>query len=100
MVYMKLHNTPNGNILAMCDEHLLGKILKEGAVTIDLKKYDDFYKGEVATDTSLKYIKPAEIFSANIVGDESVKLAVSLSIIKKDHIRKVDGVPYAHAYKL
>jgi hypothetical protein len=100
MVYLKIHSTPNGKIIAMCDERLIDSILKEGSVTIDLKRYNDFYKGEVATEAVLNGIKMADVYSANIVGEESVRIAVSHSIIKKENVKKVDGVPYAHAYRV
>ena len=48
MIYIKIHETEHGaKILAMCDKSLIGKVLEEGNVYIDLKLYSDFYTGEL-----------------------------------------------------
>ena len=100
MIYAKIHETPNGNILAMCDEELINEVIKEGMVIINIKDYAEFYKGELIGEGELDSRYKQDIFSANIVGRKSVDLAVSSRIIHKEHIKIVDGIPYAHAYRL
>ncbi len=100
LIYAKVHETPNGNILAMCDEELINKVIKEGAVVINIKDYSEFYKGELIDDKELDSMYKQDIFSANIVGKRAVDLAVSNNIINREHIKIVEGIPYAHAYKV
>jgi hypothetical protein len=95
-----MHETPNGNILAMCDEELIDKVIKEGTVIINIKDYSEFYKGELIGEMELDNRYKQDIFSANIVGRKSVDLAVSNRIINKEHVKIVDGIPYAHAYRV
>lgn len=97
MIYMKIHETEHGGrILAMCDKSLVGKVLEEGDIYIDIKTYSDFYTGELIGDE--KEIKIANVSSINIVGKEAVALAIKNGILKKGDVRKVEGVPYAQAY--
>lgn len=100
VIYAKLHSTPNGNILAMCDEELIGKVLKEGTVVINIRDYSDFYKGALIDENGLDEKYRSEIFSANIVGKRSVDLAISNRIIKREHVKTAGGIPYAHAYRV
>ncbi len=99
MIYIKLHFTDEGSIIAICDESLIGKELEDGEIYIDLNNYSDFYIGDLVDP--LNYKKSFEINdlnSANIVGEESVKFAVEKGLILEDNIKYVDKVPYAHTY--
>jgi len=100
LIYVKLHNTRGGRILAMCDASALNKVLKEGEVIIDTKTYADFYKGRLMNVESLDSVTISDINSANIVGEESVNAAVERYIIAKKNVKKVKGVPYAQAYRI
>ena len=97
---MKLHNTRDGKILAMCDASALNRVLKEGEVIIDTKTYADFYKGRLMNVESLDSVAISDINSANIVGEESINAAIERYIIGKNNVKKVRGVPYAHAYRI
>ncbi|MEM3227752.1 MAG: DUF424 family protein [Candidatus Micrarchaeaceae archaeon] len=97
MIYVKIHNTQNGNILAMCDEEQIGKVLKDGDVVINIKDYSEFYKGELINEKQWKWYGTV-IYSANIIGKRSIDLAIKSNIIKKENVRHAAGVPYAHAY--
>jgi hypothetical protein len=101
MIYFKKHRTENGAIIAMCDSELIDKVLQEGAVEINLKDYSAFYKGELLTEVQAKaLINPKEIFSANVVGSKSVEVAMKTTIIEKGHIKTINSVPYAQAFKV
>ncbi len=101
MIYIKIHNTENGNIIAMCDSSLIEKVLKKGELEINIRDYSDFYKGElVNTEKAVAMLKPKKLYSANIVGKESVDAAMKGEIIHKDSIRKVNSIPYAYAFRI
>ncbi len=101
MIYIKIHSTDNGDIIAMCDSELLGKVLKEKDFEINLKDYSDFYKGELANEErALKLIRHDRLSSANIVGKESVSTAIKAKIIDKSSVKKVEKVPYAYAFRI
>ncbi len=101
MIYFKKHRTENGAIIAMCDSELIDKVLQEGVIELNLKDYSSFYKGELLTEVQAKaLINPKEIFSANVVGSKSVEVAMSSAIIEKGHIKTINRVPYAQAFKV
>ena len=50
MIFIKKHAAEHGIILAMCDEELMGKVLKAGKLVLDLDKYASFYNGELVSD--------------------------------------------------
>ncbi|MGC8669668.1 MAG: DUF424 family protein [Candidatus Micrarchaeia archaeon] len=102
MVYIKIHDTENGIMLAMCDEHLIDKVIQEGDVIIDIKGYNSFYKGEkLSYDIAKKKVSElSDIYSANIIGDESIEIALSAKIISKKGISWVEKIPYAHSYSV
>jgi len=77
-------------VLAACDEELLGKKLKKGKKKIEIK--EDFYKGRKVKSKELqKLIK--EYGNINLVGEKTVETA------KKERgniqVKKIQGIPHA-----
>jgi len=85
--------------VAVCDENLIGKVFHEGAKTLDLAKYKSFYNGKKANTQevkdALKYFS-----SANLVGKESIGLALSLKLISKDDVSYIENVPHVQIYRI
>jgi uncharacterized protein len=102
MIYFKIHNTPEGDIIAMCDSELLGRVFKEGKLELDLEKYSDFYKGDLLEDDEApEYIKKGmPFYTANIVGKRSVDIFLKKGLLSRKEIRKVMSVPYVHLYTM
>jgi hypothetical protein len=101
MIYIKSHKTDEGLILAMCDESLIGSVLDDGKMFIDIKRYADFYVGELVDKAKAKeLISPEKISSVNVIGEEAIQVAISNSVISKDNVKSIKGVPYAQAYKV
>lgn len=85
----------------MCDDTLIDKVLVEGDVEINIRDYSDFYKDVLAdVDKAANMIDPEKLYSANIIGKESVEAAVRGNIIDADSVKYVKGVPYAHAFRI
>ena len=84
----------------MCDESLIDKTLSEGEMLIDVKGYSDFYTGELVDATNYELPRLDEVISFNIIGEESVGLCIRNSIIDIDNVKTIEGVPFAHAYKV
>ena len=101
MIYVKTHRAGNGDVVAICDEGLIGRVLEDGDISIDLKSYADFYKGDLIPAKDLSSVVIMEtVASANVVGREAVKAAVETGIINKGNVKTVSGIPYAHAYRV
>lgn len=46
MLTMRVFIKNKEKIVAVCDSELIGKILKEGELVLNLEKYANFYKGD------------------------------------------------------
>ncbi len=102
LIYLKVHDTEYGAMVAMCDFSVVDKILEEGEVLIDVKNYKSFYIGDkMSKEEAVKFIKMIKKWhSINIVGKESVEIALETKMIKKSNVMSVEGVPYAQAYNV
>ncbi len=101
MIYIRFHETEKGAIIAMCDKDLLGRELKEGKRELDLKRYSDFYKGELVDKKAAeRMISDESIYTANIVGRESVDICIAKGLASESDIATIAGVPYLHIYRM
>ena len=103
MLYIKMYDTEKGSIIAMCDERLLGKKYtdRKSGARLDLDRYSDFYKGDlVDTEDAKGRIMRENIYSANIVGKESVSLIVKLGLAGEDDVKTVDSIPSLQIYRV
>ena len=101
MIYIKFHDTDSGSILAMCDEKLINSVIEKDGIYINIMDYSDFYMGELVNETlAEKKIGGQEFYSANIIGKESIKVAVKSNIIKIQNVKTVNAIPYAHSYRI
>lgn len=84
------------DIVAVCDEELVGKSFEEGEFFLEAK--ESFYCGEKkgfkeAVEILKDFLKEDATF--NILGKESVSCAVEAGIIKENQIKFVQGIPYS-----
>ncbi len=91
MMYVKIHKGST-TIVAICDDDLIGKELREGKLCLKISEY--FYKGEKKSEQEVEEImKTAD--NLNIVGKRSVAIALRLGIIMQHTILVIQGVPHA-----
>ncbi|MCX6778000.1 MAG: DUF424 family protein [Candidatus Micrarchaeota archaeon] len=96
---VKIHKRQTETIVAICDRELMGKILREGEVVINLEKYGGFYRGErVAKKEAIEAVRSCT--SANFVGKKAAEIAVLAGIARKKDFRFVDGIPHLQFYKI
>ncbi len=101
MIYIRLHETEKGAVVAMCDEELIGKRLKEGKRELDLASYGEFYRGElVDKKTAAKMISKEAVYTANVVGEESLSVCIEKGLASRSDAATISGVPYLHIYKM
>lgn len=91
----KIHKSPDGKyIAAICDENLIGKKFREKNLQLDLSS--NFYRGEKRNEEeTIKIMKSSHIL--NLVGKNTVKLALKEKIIEKENIIKIKKIPHAQA---
>ena len=84
------------DIVAICDSELLGKKFEEGKLQLDVK--ESFFNGEETDEEkAIEIMQDMEKEDAlfNIIGEESVNAALKAGIIKKEGIKKIQGIPFA-----
>lgn len=98
-MYLKVHNTPTGKIIAVCDKELIGKVLDDGTIFMDLDKNRSFYVGKIASKDEIK--RELESFSSiNFVGKNAIDLLLGMNLVEKDSVEKVSNVPFVQVYDL
>lgn len=89
---IKIHQTKLSTVVAMCDRELIGKKIEDKDFRINLT--ERFYKGEdLPEERVIDILKDAD--STNIVGKNSIKVALKAKIIKKENIKKIKEIPFA-----
>jgi hypothetical protein len=83
-------------VVAICDEELLGRTLKEDIRKLDLTGL--FFKGKTMNkEETLKEIERCTYEDAtfNIVGTKATTIAKEAGIINEEGIMTIEGIPYA-----
>ena len=100
-MYVKIHNSGahggNRNVVAVCDEDLLGKVLKGD--NIEFKVTESFYKGEIKSEQEIILIlkKSSNI---NLVGKMSIAAGIKANVITEENVIMMGGIPHAQAFTL
>jgi hypothetical protein len=94
---MNLKKIGNNVLLAICDAEILGKTLREGKITFNIK--EDFYKGpRVTIEEAVTMIGNSTI--VNMVGKNIVKKAIEKGYVHPEAVLKIEGVPHAQIVKI
>lgn len=92
---VKIHSSYR-NSVAICDSNLIDKKFEEGNRYLDLTT--TFFKGEEKPEEEvLEIIEKGiyEDFTFNIVGKESIAIALKAGIIQPGGVSTIQGVPVA-----
>jgi len=84
------------DVVAICDEDLIGKRFEEEIFQLDVK--ENFFKGKECTrEEALEIMKDMKLEDStfNIVGEKSINLALEAGIITKKGIGNIAGIPFA-----
>jgi hypothetical protein len=101
LIFLKIHKSENGDMVAMCDESLISSVISEGAIEINIRDYSDFYKGDlVSKEDAAGMVDPKTIYTANIVGEEAVSAAIEANVIDSGSVKRAGSVPYAQAFRV
>jgi len=98
-MYLKIHERKDGKIVAVCDKGLIGKVLEENDLAMDLDKYRDFYVGDLSNEEEIKKAL-SKFNSANLVGEKAVNVALHMNLAEKSDIMYIKSVPYIQLYSI
>jgi hypothetical protein len=100
LIYLNKFESPKGLMLAMCDEELMGNVFREGKTEIDLSRYGGFYKGRLVSEDDARRVVGMRVYSANVVGERSVRLLIEAGLVKAEEVKSVQGVPVVHLFRV
>ena len=98
-MYLKIHESVGQRIVAACDEELIGKALTDGKIYLDLDMHRGFYVGDKADVAGLKKAL-GSFTSANLVGKNSVKVALGMGLADADEVMYIKRIPYIQIYRI
>ena len=94
--YFNLKKEGNKVLLAICDEELVGKTLREGKIVFKIS--EDFYKGKkISVDQAVSMIENSTII--NLIGNECVKKAIENGYVHPEAVLKIEGILHAQIMK-
>lgn len=97
-MYLKIHPTPKGDIVALCDCEHIGTVIFDGKRRLDLAAHAAFYQGKkVARLAAVKALRGAE--NINIVGKKSLSAAKQAGVEISSAV-SIGGVPHLQLYRL
>lgn len=96
-VYIKIHKNPLSEVVAICDELVLGKTYKKGDLEINI--CENFYKGDlVEIRDVIEILKNSKNF--NLAGQDIIKASIENGIILEESVLKIDSLPIAMKFVL
>jgi len=84
--------TDEGLLVSVCDADVMGETFEDGPVSLTVT--EDFYGGDDASESEV-VDSLARCSVANIVGTESVDVAVEHGFVDEENVLDVDGTRHA-----
>jgi len=92
-MYVKIHSRSGRDVIAVCDEDIIGKIFETKDKQLEITK--EFYEGEKKNEEEvISIIKKAD--NLNIVGKNSVGIALKTNTILKSDVKMIKNIPYIY----
>lgn len=85
-------DTSEGLLVSVCDPDIVGETFEDGPVSLTVE--EEFYGGETVSEDEV-VDSLARCSVANIVGEESVDVAVEHGFVDEDNVLDVDGTRHA-----
>ena len=97
---LRERQTGEGLLVSVCDAECLGETYEEGEVSLDVT--EAFYGGDdaeaVDADSVVNSLTRASV--ANIVGEQSVSVAIDAGIVEEANVLSVDGTLHAQLVRM
>jgi len=87
----KLIETSGNRIFNVCDPDLLDKTVKDEKSTVKISSA--YYNEQMRDDNEVKKLL-GECTSVNLVGDNTIALALEMGIGNEKAVRRIQGIPF------
>ncbi|MGP8321480.1 MAG: DUF424 domain-containing protein [Methanosarcinaceae archaeon] len=94
-MYLKIHKSGIGVLVAVCDTDVLGKTLQYGNANLEIS--EGFYKGDIASEKQI-FEALANATTANLFGKKAVACAIKCGAVDSECVITIDGVPHAQIF--
>jgi len=84
--------TDEGTLVSVCDPDIMGETFESGEVSLTVD--EEFYDGE-AVDEETVVDSLARCSVANLVGTETVALAIEHGFVDEENVLEIDGTRHA-----
>ena len=96
-MFLKIHRSPQGDVVAACDRELMGKRLTHGDVEIVIS--ESFYGSTPANEEEVrKALRDAG--NINLMGKRVVRIAIDMELITEKGCIIFSGVPHAQIFRV
>ena len=96
-MFAKIHNNGMFQVLAICDEDLIGKVIEDRDIKIEIS--ESFYKGEKKNEKEvLKLMQNSG--NINMIGNNCIKIAIDNGIIHEENVIFIKKIPHAQVVSL
>jgi len=92
-MFFKIHHGAYGKLVAVCDENVCGKTLKDKG-EIEFFVNPRFYKDRQGSKAEILDLL-RDTSDANFVGEKAVQLGIEAGLIHEENVIKIQGVPHA-----
>lgn len=93
-VYVKIHQSGNNTIIAICDVNLVGTMLRDDKKNISFYVDPRFFKGEIMDLDEVEEIL-SSANNVNLVGKTIVEFAVKKGYVHPDAVLVINETPLA-----
>src|SRR5574338_1436541 len=95
--FVRTSNYQNSAMLNMCDEDLLGKIVKNGDLQINISKN---YYGQRLVDEAEAETLMQNSSVPNLVRKQTIDMSVNLKIGSRQGVKTIDDIPFLLVFKM
>lgn len=95
--FVKTSHYQSSNMLNMCDDDLLGRIIKNGNLQINISKS---YYGQRLVEKEEAQTLMQNCSILNLVGKNTIQMSVDLKIGSQQGVKTIDGVPFLIVFKM
>ena len=95
--FVRTSNYQNSRMLNICDEDLLGKVIKKDKLQINISK--SYYGQQLVEKAEAENLmKNSSIL--NLVGKQTIEMAIELKIGTRQGVKVIDDVPFLIVFKM
>ncbi|MDD1674950.1 MAG: DUF424 domain-containing protein [Methanomicrobiales archaeon] len=96
-MFLKIHRSPRGDVVAACDRELIGKRLTQDGVEIVIS--ESFYGSTPASEEEVRRAMQ-DAGNVNLMGERVVRIAIEMELISEKGCIIFGGVPHAQIFRV